>query len=77
MIPKGTRTSRPAPLRDRTLALQAARAAYVRALRHAAKAAEHLELTATECRRAEQAASLKPMASEHSITLSYLLGVAE
>lgn len=77
MLAKGTRTSKPAPLRDRTMALTAARCGYLRALRRAVQAAEELELTATECRRAPRAASLKALASQHSLTLSYLLDVAE
>jgi hypothetical protein len=74
---KTTPTTRPAPLRDHTLALLAARGAYVRALRRAVQAADHLALTATECRRAPKADVLLAMAATHGVTLDALLDVAE
>lgn len=77
MKPKDTRPTRPAPLRDRTIALLAARGAYVRALRRAAQAADHLALTATECRHAPKADVLLAMAATHGVTLDTLLDAAE
>ncbi len=68
-----TPTRRRAPLRDRTIALLAARGAYVRAVRRAAQAADHLALTATECHRAPQADVLLAMAAKHGLMLDSLL----
>ena len=74
---KPTPSNRPAPLRDRTIALLAARGAYIRALRRASQAAQHLAVTAVECRRVQGADALMQTVTEHHIALGRLLDAAE
>jgi hypothetical protein len=74
---KPTTPRRLPPLRDRTIALLAARGAYVRALRRSLAAAEHLALSAAECHRDPGAARLRAVANTQSRALGLLLDDAE